>query len=206
MEKFVLFFEGAFGRDVAARISHRDIELKIYRLTASCEQFEAIAAGATFVGVALWRRYTRECDRLDDVCHKLVIPWSGAVLDGSRLFSGPLITRESGPCFACYRRRWFTHTASPEREAALEQAYAGNPNLGPAGFAPSAAAVAAAGLLLDYKDRHRAGGRLRQLNLLTGDIQDTHVVRIHACPRCSSMCPGERYVNRLVPELAEVLK
>jgi bacteriocin biosynthesis cyclodehydratase domain-containing protein len=204
MTKLVLFAEGGFGRDVAHRIASENASAASYSLARSSGQFELLLHGADFAGVAAWRRYTRECDELDAVCSRLRIPWTSAVLEGAELRSGPLIV-PGGPCFACYQRRRMTHVQDIEREITIDKACGADPALGPAGFLPSASAMAVAGMRLDWQDRSFAAGRIRQADLLTGGFLETRVVRVHGCARCSSTRAGERYVRRLVPAVREIL-
>jgi hypothetical protein len=51
---------------------------------------------------------------------------------------------------------------------ALFRAYANDPNLGPEGFVPAMAAIAASGLLSDARAPRTAAGRLRRVDLFTG--------------------------------------
>jgi bacteriocin biosynthesis cyclodehydratase domain-containing protein len=206
MNRIVIFAEGAFGRDVAARLAAVESEVRTYPLAESSTEFAALVNGADFVCAALWRRYVRECDLLDEACFERGIAWSSAVLEGSGLLSGPLIVPGSGGCYACYRKRWMTHAARPDREAALDQAYELDPALGSHGYPPSAAAMAAAGLLLDRRDRETGAGRIRHVNLLTGDAGETRVVRVHGCKRCSPSGGNERFVRHLVPAVEEMLR
>lgn len=201
----VLFTAGTFGDAVASRIAERIRAVRVFALPRREEALEELLEGAGFVGVTLWRRYPRECDALDAACARREIPWSTAVLEGQRLLAGPLISPGRGPCYACYRRRWLTHVAVLDREQALEEAYATDANLGPRGFLSIAAALAASGLLLDRREHERAPGRLREVDLLNGSVQEARVVRVHGCPRCSSTRHGKRYVSWLVPAVRHML-
>lgn len=205
MENLVLFFEGVFGHEVAARISRRIKTAKVYPLVSSALRFQELTAGATFVGTVLWRGYPRECDQLDETCFHTRTPWTSAVLEGGTLTSGPVVTPGRGACYSCYRRRLLSHTATLDRVQALERAYAEDPTLGPPGFSPSCAALAAAGLILDLLQRESAGGRVRHVNLLTGELAETRTVQIHGCPRCCPSPGASRYVRHLGPAVEEML-
>lgn len=191
---------------MAGRIAERVAGARAARLSGSLDRLESLVAGAGFVAVALWRRYTGECGMLDDVCGRQRVPWSSAVLEGATLVGGPVVSPGRGACYACYRKRWLTHSAVPEREQVLDQAYARDPSLGVPGFLPSVAAIAAAGLLLDRDEHAAAAGRVRTVDLLRCQVEETRTVRVHGCPRCSPKEePGQRYVSRLVPALKDLL-
>jgi bacteriocin biosynthesis cyclodehydratase domain-containing protein len=202
MENLTLFSEGAFGAAVAEHITNIVSAVRVLPLVASAESFEALVRGADFVGIALWRRYPNEADRLDAACAREGIPWSSVVLEGTHIQCGPLVTPGQGPCYACYRKRWLTHLPFPEREQTLDATYAKDPGLGIRGFTPSSVRIAAAALLLDGEEFERAQGRLRQIDLIHCSMEESRVVRVHGCPRCSRQtAPGERYVSKLVEAL-----
>ncbi len=202
MNSFILFSEGSFGDAVAERIAAIVSGVQIMPLIASVDSLESLLHGKDFVGVASWRRYPDELDRLDEACNHARIPWSSVILEGPRIQCGPIIIPGQGPCYACYRNRWLTHLPFPEREQALEAAYASDYKLGLRGFTPSSARIAAAALLLDKKELARGPGRLRLIDLLYGSVEESRVIRIHGCARCSRETePGKRYVRELVNAL-----
>lgn len=199
---FVLFTEGRFGRAVAERLEPRLDQLRVLPLISSAGSIDDVLDHADFAAVALWRRCPSEVDALDAACHRRGVRWTSAVLEDNRLRCGPLIHPHQGPCHACYRTRWLTHAPTPDREEVLDAAYAGSPARGIAGFTSSAVAMAAVWLLLDHAEINAAPGRLRRFDLLTCIVDETHVVRVHGCTRCSApRPPGERYVRNLVAEL-----
>jgi bacteriocin biosynthesis cyclodehydratase domain-containing protein len=202
MQNLTLFSEGVFGAEVAERISKIVPGVRVLPLVASATSFEMEIRGSDFVGVALWRRYLHEADRLDGACAQEGIPWSSVLLEGTYIQCGPLITPGQGPCHACYWKRWLTHAPFAEREQALDSAYAADPGLGIRGFTPSAVRIAAAALLLDREEFKNASGRLRRIDLLHCAVEESRVVRVHGCDRCShSTKPGERYFRELVDAL-----
>jgi bacteriocin biosynthesis cyclodehydratase domain-containing protein len=199
MENLTLFSAGAFGTAVAGQIAATVPAVNVLALVAPDESLQARVRGAAFVGVALWRRYPDELDRLDEACAQEGIPWSGVVLEGTKIRCGPVVKRGQGPCYACYRRRWLAHTALPDREEALDAVYAGNLDVGIAGFTSSSVRIAAAALLLDRAEVENAGGRVRWIDLLNCTVEESRAVRVHGCPRCSRpAAPGERYVRELI--------
>jgi bacteriocin biosynthesis cyclodehydratase domain-containing protein len=207
MCKLVVLHEGRFGEAVAGRIAERVGDVHAAPLTGSLGRLESLLAGAGFVAVPLWRRYAGECDLLDAACARFGVPWSGVVLEDASLVGGPIVSPGRGACYACYRRRWLAHSAVPEREQVIEQAYARDPSLGVPGFLPSVAAIAAAGLLLDRAEHEIAAGRIRRVDLLRCQVEETRTVRVHGCPRCSlGDEPGRRYVSRLIPALKDLLR
>jgi bacteriocin biosynthesis cyclodehydratase domain-containing protein len=161
--------------------------------------------GAGFVAVAAWRRCPDACSLIDEACARAGIPWSSVLLDGSELVSGPVVVPGRGPCWSCYRRRLSAHTPAIERARHLDQAYAADPSLGPGGFLPAMVEAAAAGLLRDRLDGETAAGRVRIVDVLSGEVLETRVVRVHGCVRCGRSRGGARYVEALAPIVDEVL-
>lgn len=199
MQNLALFTEGTFGTAVAGRLAATVSGVQVLPLVARGESFQACISGASFVGVALWRQYADEIDRLDEACAREGISWSGVVLEGTKLRCGPIVKPGDGPCYACYRKRWLTHAAFPDREQALDAAYATNPALGIRGYTPSSVRIAAAALLLDWEQFDQAPGRVRWIDLLQCTVEESRVIRVHGCPRCSPQnAPGERYVRELI--------
>jgi bacteriocin biosynthesis cyclodehydratase domain-containing protein len=203
VESFSLFWAGAFGAAVARRIGQVVPDVRIFSLLDSAVILDALVSRVAFVGLALWRPYHPEMDRVDDVCARYGIPWSSVVLDGPNVQCGPLVAGH-GPCYKCYRKRRLTHSPYPDREQALDTFYASDPTLGILGFTPSGVQIAAAALLLDREERDNSKGRIRRINLLDCNIEEAQVVRVHGCSRCShETTPGARYTDNLVAALRE---
>jgi bacteriocin biosynthesis cyclodehydratase domain-containing protein len=206
MHTCVLFVEGRFGQSVAAALAEYLPAVRTLSLADSVGDFDAHIRAATFVGVALWRPYVPECDALDAACWRQGIPWSSAVLDRTMLITGPVITPGASPCFACYHRRRLSHVRTPERERVLLEAYAQDTACGLPGFLPGIVTMAVAALLLDQRDYQSASGRLCLADMLTGHVDETRVVRVHGCHRCSrSARTGTRFVDHLMPVVKELL-
>lgn len=204
----VIFTEGRFGAAVRDLLLGSCAQSTVHPFHESIDRLEDLISGAAFVAVALWRQYERECQLLDQVCFRLGVRWSAVYLSESKLYCGPLVVPGNGPCYSCFRRRYLTHSVAPEREQALLRAYANDPNLGPPGFVPAMAGLAASALLSDFQADTAAAGRLRVVELTTGGILDTRIVPVHGCARCSqsTALPGQRTVNQLIPAIEELLK
>lgn len=201
--------EGRFGAAVA-QIIRPEGDATVRRLTDVVHDRRAeFLSGATFVAVALWRLYDQECDLLDAACWRAGVSWSLAHLTEDKLVCGPLTIPRHGPCYGCFRRRSLTHHGAPERELGVGRAYANNRDLGPEGFVPAIAWLAASGLLSDARAPRTEAGRLRRIDLLTGGMIETGVVGVHHCPRCRRQIrerPGGRFVRQLVPAVQELLQ
>lgn len=206
MSDFILFTEGSFGNDVASALTSQTTGLTVMPLVTSSNSFNALVRRATFVGVALWRRYIRECDILDIACHENSTPWSAVVLEDSYLLSGPVIVPGVTACYSCFRRRYQTHAPLLDQEGAIDLAYDNDPTLGSPGHTPSAVALAVASLLLDRQEHSKCAGRARRVGLLSGDLDETRTVPVHGCERCSAKSSGNRYTSDLVPAISEILK
>ena len=204
----LILTEGRFGAAVA-EIIRPQVDATVRRLTDVVpDQRAEFLSGATFVAVALWRPYDEECDLLDAACWRAGVPWSSAHLTEDKLVCGPLTIPRHGPCYGCFRRRYLTHHRAPERELCVGRAYANDPDLGPDGFVPAMAWIAASGLLSDARAPRTAAGRLRRVDLLTGGMIETRVVGVHRCLRCGRQekeRPGGRFVRQLVPAVQELL-
>jgi bacteriocin biosynthesis cyclodehydratase domain-containing protein len=166
--------------------------------------------------VATWRPHVQACRWIDDACHAANdgagLPWTLAELHGTRLTCGPVVVPGHGPCYHCYQRRWASHHPAPEREMVLERAYARDPELGPPGFITPLVAIAAAAIAEDLAEDlaapERTAGRLRLVDVISGAVQETAVLGIHACPRCGlkhAGPPGSRFINHLAPTVEELL-
>lgn len=208
MSSMLVLTEGRFGEEVGRRIEERVPRTTVRRLTEAVLELPALLRGVTFVSVAAWRPYRWEMDRIDEACFRVGMRWSSAVLSGTSLLSGPLVDPlAGGPCFSCYTRRWRTHLAVPEREAAIEAAYAQDASLGVEGFLPGHAALAAAGLLLDCRAAGRRIGALTITDLLSLAVDDVRVVPVHDCARCSRNSSGiERYVKDLKTDIEGLVR
>ena len=205
----LILTEGRFGAAVAEIITPQ-VDATVRRLSdvVSYRLAEALSS-ATFVAVALWRPYDEECDLLDAACWRAGVPWSSAHLTEDKLVCGPLAIPRHGPCYGCFRRRYLTHHGAPERAQGVGRAYATNPDLGPEGFVPAIAWIAASGLLSDARAPRTAAGRVRLVDLFTGGMVETMVVGVHHCSRCGHRIkegPGRRFVRQLVPAVQELLQ
>ena len=203
----LILTEGRFGAAVA-EIIRPQVNATVRRLTDvvsdRCAEF---LSGATFVAAALWRPYDEACDLLDAACWRAGVPWSSAHLTEDKLVCGPLAIPGHGPCYGCFRRRYLTHHRAPERALCVGRVYANDPDLGPEGFVPAIAWIAASGLLSDARAPRTAAGRLRLVDLFTGGVVETRVVGVHHCARCGRQIedrPGGRFVRQMVPALQEL--
>ena len=122
------------------------------------------------------------------------------------LLCGPAVV-PGGPCYGCYRRRWLAWVPAIDREQALEAAWGANSERGIHGFLPAAVTMASTSLLLDAHDGGPAGGRLRIVNLIRMEIEETRVVPVHGCTRCGLRRKpgGARFVDRLGPAITSAL-
>jgi bacteriocin biosynthesis cyclodehydratase domain-containing protein len=196
------------GRRLAALLQADGCEVRREALVASLAALPSLVAQAAAVAVMAWRPYADAFRRIDDACHEAGTPWTLAEWHGTRLTCGPVVVPGQGPCYHCYQRRWASHHPAPERELVIERAYARDPALGLPGYIGPLVEVAAAAAHEALREPVRHAGRLRLLDVLTGAVQETAVLGIHACPRCGlrhAGPPGHRFVERLQPAVEELL-
>jgi bacteriocin biosynthesis cyclodehydratase domain-containing protein len=205
MPAFLLLQEGRFGEAVASRLSSMDGFQEV-SLASAMPALDDLVSVARFVGVVLSRRDAGPAAAVDDACARHAVPWSSAVLHGSELVLGPLVSPGRGPCHACYRRRSLCHRPSSGSDQLLEAAFAADPRRSIRGFLPGAVAVAAAGLRQDCIDPRDAPGRVRYVDILRCRVVEGRVLAIHGCPRCRAGGSGpSRYTDRLMPALERIL-
>lgn len=203
---------GEFGRAAGARARQRlDSPARPVRLaalpTTEAEARELVAR-ASALAIAAWRPYPDVGRWIDDAAHAARVPWSRVVLHGTRLTCGPVVVPGQGPCFHCYQRRWASHHPAPERELVIEHAYARDPALGVTGFVAPMVEIAASALAEDLRAPEASAGRVRLVDVISGAVQETAVLGIHACPRCGlphAGPAGTRFVEHLVPVIKELL-
>jgi bacteriocin biosynthesis cyclodehydratase domain-containing protein len=204
MKPILLLTAGDFGLAVGERaatlLRAQGLPVQLASLPTEQHGVPALVSQAKALAVAAWRPYVEVCRWIDDASFEFGVPWTLVELHGTRLTCGPVVATGAGPCYHCYHRRWASHHPAPEREMVLERAYARDPALGLPGFVTPMVEIAAAALLEDLADPERHAGRLRLVDVLSGAVQETAVLGIHACPRCGlrhAGPPGARFTNHL---------
>ncbi|MBE1583071.1 TOMM precursor leader peptide-binding protein [Nonomuraea angiospora] len=198
--------QGPFGARVADRLRDRPPGARFTadgldaRFTAG--DLDAVfAAGAQVVVVALWRPAPGLCERADELAHATGTAWLPVVMEDASIVVGPLVRPGSGPCFRCFADRRVQHDPRWHRTRARYAAYDSDPALGPAGFRPRHADVAAtaARLLLRpagdgpgraARDAARdAAGAVITLSVPGLSVSRDRVVACHGCDRCGRQRP-----------------
>jgi bacteriocin biosynthesis cyclodehydratase domain-containing protein len=179
-----LLATGEFGRQV-----NETLERSLPRpRTASGERMEAAFAGRPDVVVAsLWRADHVLCERADELAHTYGVPWLPVVLDHSVLRIGPFVAPGGGPCFRCFDQRLVQHDHQWDSSHVLRAAYERDHTLGPEGFLPQHARVAAASavrLLNRAASGMPTAGQVLTIQLSTLTLSFDHVVPVHGCDRC----------------------
>jgi bacteriocin biosynthesis cyclodehydratase domain-containing protein len=212
MKPILILTRGPFGQAVGEQVCQRLHGLgraaQAQELPLDGAALAAAVARASAIAVALWRPYPQELRWLDDACFAAGVPWTMAELHGTRLTCGPVVVPGAGPCHHCFQRRWASHHPAPERELVIERAYRQDPALGPKGFVQPLVAIAASALVEDLHEPAARAGQLRLVDVLSGAVQETAVLGIHACPRCGIHHPGptgSRFVDQLAPAIEELL-
>jgi bacteriocin biosynthesis cyclodehydratase domain-containing protein len=179
---------GPFGRRVASFLSSaRNGSL----ITEFADVESAFISDCHAVIIALWRYYSSLCDRADELSYAHATPWIPVIMEHPVVHIGPLVIPPVGPCFRCYRRRRAQHDAQPQATAMLAAAYAKDPELGPAGYLPHHARVAATvaarmGDTARLADTGQPGlhGNVVTFGLVSNAIRIDPVVACHDCRRC----------------------
>jgi bacteriocin biosynthesis cyclodehydratase domain-containing protein len=204
----IILTAGEFGFQVGALLAKRQPAVA-YEITADGIDLEGALSFADSVAVALWRPYVRICEQVDDICQRRGIRWSLAEIVGDKLHCGPLIVPGTSPCYRCYRKRYLSHHAAPDREMTLNGAYEREPRCGVPGHIYPMVVTAAAALSSDLAAERSHAGRLRVVELLGGGVLEVAVLGVHGCPVCGGQrgaAAGARYVDRLIPEIKELLE
>jgi bacteriocin biosynthesis cyclodehydratase domain-containing protein len=155
---------------------------------------DAFGTGADVVVIALWRPFPELCEQADELSFGGDVPWLPVVMEYPVIRIGPLAVPPGGPCFRCYARRRAQHDLQHESAVALESAYDLDRELGPGGYLPQHARLAA-GLArgtLDGLGGHAPGGNhapkpgaVTTFRLLVNDLRVNHVIACHDCIRCT---------------------
>ncbi|MCQ4042782.1 TOMM precursor leader peptide-binding protein [Streptantibioticus rubrisoli] len=155
---------------------------------------------AALVALAAWRPVAGACELADQYAFRNGTAWLPVVLDHPVLRVGPLVQPPCAPCYRCFRRRQLQHDAEHRTTSLLHAAYEGDSGLGPRGYLPYQARMAAA-LAADLAAAGMAAvGEVRELNLFDQRLHLSRVVPCHDCRRCG---PGEGAgpVERIGPVL-----
>ena len=203
---------GAFGQDVAARITRHHPATVIAADDAPAPTL-AMLDGHEMLLFASWRPYLQLARQMDNLCHQKGVPWMPCEVSGTTLTCGPLIVPGSGTgCYHCLQARTDAHQRTGDRTLVLRQAYAADPRLGPAGHTGPMAQIAAAALLeaiAQIAAGRPADGAFRKVDLLTGTVLETELIPLHDCPRCRQLPQGKaatgRFVETMVPALERIL-
>jgi bacteriocin biosynthesis cyclodehydratase domain-containing protein len=161
------------------------------RSIAPGELDRAFRSAADAIVVAMWRPERRLCDQADYLSFLNGRPWLPIVAEHPHLLVGPWVA-PGGPCYRCYRRRRDQHDAQHELTAALHAAFDEHPTLGPVGYLPHHARIAAGlaamvlrrGLPVLEPGDPSVLGEVSTVNVLTGATATHHVIPCHRCARC----------------------
>jgi bacteriocin biosynthesis cyclodehydratase domain-containing protein len=169
----------------------------------------AFASPCDAVVLALWRPAPGLCERAEELARSRKAAWLPITMDHRMCRVGPLVCGRS-PCFRCYRRRCEQHDVQPAITAALLGAYARDPALGPGGYLPHHARMAAAmafQMLRCLPTGQDPGGQVlvpgsvATIRLRGEGITVSRVVPCHDCDRCGGP-PGPRAdLARVLAEL-----
>lgn len=196
---------GPFGERTASLLSAMDPRGRTVRPDALSTAF---AQGPSVVVAAFWRPSPAVCEQLDALSRDSRVPWLPIIVEHPVIRIGPLVEPPPGVCFRCYRRRCAQHDAQRHTTAALHGAYDRDPALGPSGFLPHHARLAAniAGGMLR---RRRAGGPPSGAEVLTvrlfgQDVSTSSVTAFGDCDRCGGGRGGRAVPDSIGPVLKSI--
>jgi bacteriocin biosynthesis cyclodehydratase domain-containing protein len=200
---------GPFGEEVARRLARITSPVQIQCVHASGDLDEDRLSGGPVI-VAAWRPVPSLCMRIEALASAHRFAWLPVVCMHPQLYVGPLVIPGQQACYSCFSVRMLQHTDAPAELELLYWAYDENPDLGPRGYLPASAGLAAA-LALDALDRlarapSTAAGRVLRLNLVTTEAHVATIVGCDDCPQCGWQGDTRlRSVARLAADLQEVL-
>jgi bacteriocin biosynthesis cyclodehydratase domain-containing protein len=197
---------GDFGAAIAAVLQPR---LQAVAWPAG-ELNAAFSGGTAVVVVAAWRQHQAVCETADQLAYRYSKPWLPVTMDHPRVRIGPVVVPGAGPCFACFMARRAQHDTQRSVTAALDQAYADDPEAGPRGYLDHHVRLAAAlsELLLRSLDQDPVGvaGQVVNFNVLQMGVRSHRVIPYSGCPKCHTS-PGYRpgsYLETLHPRGREL--
>lgn len=144
----------------------------------------AFAGGADVVLLALFRPAPALCESADALSHASGVPWLPVVAEHPEVRVGPWVVPGAGPCFACCRARRVQHDRDWAATRALHAAYDADGRLGPGGFLPHQARLAAA--LAAGAPGTWAPGTVVHASLYDPALDRARVLARHGCPRCGA--------------------
>ncbi|GGW85961.1 hypothetical protein GCM10010297_03490 [Streptomyces malachitofuscus] len=184
-----LFSSGEFGGQVTTVLQQC---LPGTRMKHSTDVEQSFDERPDVVVAALWRADHVIGERADLRAHETGVPWLPVVLDHSVLRIGPFVSPGSGPCFRCFDQRLVQHDHQWESTRVLRSAYERDATVGPDGFLPSHARLAAgtaAGLLRRTAAGADTAGQVVTIPLSGLAVSLDRVVGVHACGRCRPSPP-----------------
>jgi len=208
----IIITAGKFGNAIGARVNEL-IKVHIIDIQLIEEdfatQFKRDFADEQHIVFASWRPYPEICEAIDNYCYSENKTWTMVELHGQRLTCGPTVVPGKGACYSCYKKRYLSHHRAPERELVLTNAYQKNPALGPEGYCMPMVELAATAIVESITKLTDHAGKVRIVDVLGGTVIEGEVIGIHACKKCGEKrtTPShERFTEKLIPELAEVLE
>lgn len=202
---------GAFGRRVAAFMPCRAAAARL----ADERDLEDVFTSATgTVVVALWRPDRALCARADELAFSHQRSWLPIIMEHPVIRVGPLVTPPAGPCVQCSYRRQAQHDGHELASAALHAAYAADGALGPTGYLPHHARMAAAVAVDMLRQRSQdcpteglatAAAHVVTIRLTRLGLSVNRVVPCYNCPLCNvSQTPDSTRLGPLVASLQAV--
>lgn len=125
------------------------------------------------------------CKMMSDFCHQYGKAFIPIIVDQPFLTIGPVYINHNDSCYYCFIDRSMQHSPIPKVAKSIWSYYEQNKTPGPRGFHPSEPALLANWILSHQKKGWvDIRNQVYQLNLVTRETVQSHVIGIHGCHRC----------------------
>jgi bacteriocin biosynthesis cyclodehydratase domain-containing protein len=177
------------GRPAVAGAARGDFGIRVLELlSGTCkpkDDLEDLFDGdAGVVVLALSRPSPALCAQADELAHRTGTAWLPIVPETTLVRVGPYVRPRTAPCFDCYAERRSQHDRHRHRTEILHRAFDDDDGLGPTGFLPHTARLAAAGARLAL--RRALPGEVITLRTDDARVSADTVLPRSSCARCGT--------------------
>jgi len=147
--------------------------------------------------LASWRPEPALHRLTDELSFQYAVPWLPVTMEHPVIHVGPMVRPPAGPCHRCYLRRRAQHDSQGWATMALHHGYERDSRLGPGGYLPHQARLAAA-LAVSFLEQVTPGraGRAGDpapdvlvISCATATVNPGTIAACHDCDRCAPAVP-----------------